>query len=200
MHLRHVLDDGQAQAGAACLPGVALVHPVEALKHMGQKNSTRLSSMGRRAICSFAPRPCFSSSWDISVIHTGFNLAATAVLLPMNKLLVKMAYAIIPRENTPQKQEPLDALVREVKSRHVRRLRDGLCTVEYGFVLEDLLTACERTADHCSNVAVEMLQVSEGKLEAHEYLNALKAGELHESAAFAEQFAKYKALYAFPEE
>ena len=99
----------------------------------------------------------------------------------------------------PQEQV-VDALVREVKSRHVRRLRDGLCTVEYGFVLEDLLTACERTADHCSNIAVEMLQVAEGKLEAHEYLNALKAGELRESAAFAEQFAKYKAQYAFPEE
>ena len=99
----------------------------------------------------------------------------------------------------PQEQV-IDALVREIKSRHVRRLRDGLCTVEYGFVLEDLLTACERTADHCSNVAVEMLQVSEGKLEAHEYLNALKAGELHESAAYAESFARYKARYAFPEE
>ena len=99
----------------------------------------------------------------------------------------------------PQEQV-VDALVREVKSRHVRRLRDGLCKVEYGFILEDLLTACERTADHCSNVAVEMLQVSEGKLEAHEYLNALKAGELHESAAFAEQFARYKAQYRFPEE
>ena len=99
----------------------------------------------------------------------------------------------------PQEQV-VDALVREVKSRHVRRLRDGLCTVEYGFVLEDLLTACERTADHCSNVAVEMLQVAEGKLEAHEYLNALKAGELYESAAFAEHFARYKAKYAFPEE
>ena len=99
----------------------------------------------------------------------------------------------------PQEQV-VDVLVREVKSRHVRRLRDGLCTVEYGFVLEDLLTACERTADHCSNVAVEMLQVSEGKLEAHEYLNALKAGELHESAAYSERFARYKAQYAFPEE
>ena len=99
----------------------------------------------------------------------------------------------------PQEQV-VDTLVREVKSRHVRRLRDGLCSVEYGFVLEDLLTAFERTADHCSNVAVEILQVSEGKLEAHEYLNALKAGELHESAAYAERFARYKAQYLFPEE
>ena len=107
---------------------------------------------------------------------------------------LEQAIKIEPREQV------VDALVREVKSRHVRRLRDGRCTVEYGFVLEDLLTACERTADHCSNVAVEMLQVAEGKLEAHEYLNALKAGELHESAAFAEQFARYKAQYTFPEE
>ena len=99
----------------------------------------------------------------------------------------------------PQEQV-VDTLVREVKSRHVRRLRDGVCSVEYGFVLDDLLTAYERTADHCSNIAVEMLQVSEGKLEAHEYLNALKAGELHESAAFSERFARYKAHYAFPEE
>ena len=301
-----------------------------------------------------------AAAWDIAVIHTCFNIAATAVLMPMNRLLVKLAYLIIPHEYTPQKEELLDerllatpavavqraheiagemaadaaramhlamgltkkfesgileqvteledktdryedalntylvklsgmnlsvhdnrilntllytvsdiermadhamaiahaalemqekkiefsqqargelavleqavldvvdrtvaaygsfdlaqaikiepqeqvvdALVREVKSRHVRRLRDGLCTVEYGFVLEDLLTACERTADHCSNVAVEMLQVAEGKLEAHEYLHALKAGELHESAAFSERFARYKAQYAFPEE
>ena len=107
---------------------------------------------------------------------------------------LKLALKVEPQEQV------VDALVREVKSRHVRRLRDGLCTVEYGFVLEDLLTACERIADHCSNVAVEMLQVSEGKLEAHEYLNALKAGELLESAAFADRFARYKAQYSFPDE
>ncbi len=106
----------------------------------------------------------------------------------------QMAIRIEPQEQV------VDSLVREVKSRHVRRLRDGLCTVEYGFVLEDLLTAFERTADHCSNVAVEILQVSQGKLEAHEYLTALKAGELEESAAFAERFAQYKARYTFPED
>ncbi len=103
------------------------------------------------------------------------------------------------RKVEPQEQV-VDALVREVKSRHIRRLRDGLCSVEYGFVLEDLLTAFERSADHCSNVAVEILQVAEGKLEAHEYLNSLKSGELQESAAFAERFARYKAQYAFPED
>ena len=113
------------------------------------------------------------------------------------------AYEVFDRDlalKVEPQEQVIDALVREVKSRHIRRLRDGLCSVEYGFVLEDLLTAFERTADHCSNVAVEMLQVAEGKLEAHEYLNALKAGELHESAAYAERFARYKAQYIFPEE
>ena len=105
-----------------------------------------------------------------------------------------LAMKVEPREQV------VDALAREIKSRHVRRLRDGLCSVEYGFVLEDLLTAYERTADHCSNIAVEMLQVAEGKLEAHEYLNALKGGELQESASFTQNFDRYKEQYTFPDE
>ena len=99
----------------------------------------------------------------------------------------------------PQEQV-IDSLVHEIRSRHVRRLRDGQCSVEYGFELEDLLTAYERSADHCSNVAVEILQVAEGKLEAHEYLNALKAGELEESAKFTERFDRYRTRYTFPDE
>ena len=99
----------------------------------------------------------------------------------------------------PQEQV-VDGLVREVKSRHVRRLRDGMCSTEYGFVLEDLLTSYERIADHCSNVAVEMLQVAEGKLEAHEYLGALKSGQLDESAKYSERFRKYRKRYSFPED
>ena len=99
----------------------------------------------------------------------------------------------------PQEQV-IDELVRKIKANHVRRLRDGLCTVEYGFVLEDILTAYRRTADHCSNVAVELLQVAEGKLEAHKYLGALKAGQLDESASFSKQMAEYAAQYSFTEE
>ena len=92
------------------------------------------------------------------------------------------------------------ALVREVKSRHVRRLRDGKCTVEYGFVLDDLLTAFERIADHCSNMAIEMLQSAEDKMEVHEYLNALRSGELDESANYNKRIGVYAERYAFPEE
>ena len=97
-------------------------------------------------------------------------------------------------------EEVIDALVREVKSRHVRRLRDGKCTVEYGFVLDDLLTSYERIADHCSNMAVEMLQSAEDKMEVHEYLNALRAGELDESVKYNQRIGMYTARYQFPEE
>ncbi|MBR5571825.1 MAG: Na/Pi cotransporter family protein [Oscillospiraceae bacterium] len=113
------------------------------------------------------------------------------------------AYAAFDRAEAA-KVEPLQQvvskLVREIKSRHVRRLRDGLCTVEYGFVLEDILTACERTADHCSNVAVEILQVAQGKLESHQYLHALKSGKLDESAAFSERLHRYEENYHFPDD
>ena len=100
--------------------------------------------------------------------------------------------------------EPQDqviaALVKQIKSNHIRRLRDGLCSVEYGIALEDLLNSYNRSAAHCSNVAVEMLQVAEGKLEAHEYLGDLKAGKLEESARYNEHYDNYRARYAIPEQ
>jgi len=129
------------------------------------------------------------------------NVLETAVMDVINSTVTAFETQDLYQAMKVEPQEQVvDALVKEVKSRHVRRLRDGLCTVEYGFVLEDLMTNYERSADHCSNVAVEMLQVSEGKLEAHEYLNALKGGKLQESAQFSERFQKYRAKYTFPEE
>jgi len=98
----------------------------------------------------------------------------------------------------PQDQV-ISSLVKQIKSNHIRRLRDGLCSVEYGIALEDLLNSYNRSAAHCSNVAVEMLQVAEGKLEAHEYLGELKAGNLVESANYAEHYNSYRAKYAIPE-
>ena len=97
-------------------------------------------------------------------------------------------------------EQVVDALVKEVKSRHVRRLRDGLCSVEYGFVLDDLLTSWERCADHCSNIAVEMLQMAEGKMDAHGYLNALKSGQLRESECFSQMYRRFLRQYPFDAE
>jgi phosphate:Na+ symporter len=72
-------------------------------------------------------------------------------------------------------EEVIDGINMEVKRRHVRRLRKGKCTIDVGFILSDLGTDYERIADHCSNIAVCILEVSEGMFDTHEYLEHLKA-------------------------
>ena len=139
---------------------------------------------------SFSEQACA----ELAVLTKAVNDIIARVVKAYTNMDMTQAMKVEPQEQV------IDNLVREIKSRHVRRLREGKCSVEYGFVLEDLLTAFERSADHCSNVAIEILQVGEGKLETHEYLNALKSGALQESAKFAERFRRYQARYTFPEE
>lgn len=74
-------------------------------------------------------------------------------------------------------EEVIDGLNKELKQRHIRRLREGKCTIELGFVLSDITTNCERIADHCSNVAVSVLQVKHTELESHGYLDRLRAND-----------------------
>lgn len=94
-------------------------------------------------------------------------------------------------------EEVVDGLVREVKSRHIARLQAGVCTIEYGFVLDDLLTSYERIADHCSNIAVAMIEVAADRFDTHEYLNSVKHGG---SVKFEQRYEKYCGRYTFPPE
>lgn len=57
-------------------------------------------------------------------------------------------------------EEVIDGLSLDVKQRHVRRLRKGKCTIELGFILSDVITNFERVSDHCSNIAVCLVQVN----------------------------------------
>ena len=91
-------------------------------------------------------------------------------------------------------EQVVDGLVREVKTRHIARLQAGACTIEYGFVLDDLLTNYERIADHCSNIAVAMIEVSEDRFDTHEYLNHIKNGE---SPSFEKRYERYRGRYTF---
>lgn len=74
-------------------------------------------------------------------------------------------------------EEVIDQLNIDVKKRHVKRLRKGKCTIEMGFILSDIITDFERVADHCSNIAVSLLQKGDDDFEAHEYLDILKSGD-----------------------
>ena len=96
-----------------------------------------------------------------------------------------------------KKVEPLeqviDKLKRQIKNNHIKRLKEGNCTMEYGFVLSDLLTNFERVADHCSNIAVCLLEIAQGALDTHEYLSHVKEDGENE---FFELYDQYKAKYS----
>lgn len=78
---------------------------------------------------------------------------------------VRMAMHVEPLE------EVIDTLSKKVKENHIKRLQKGKCTIEMGFILEDVLTCLERVSDHCSNVAVEMITIVENEYNTHEYFN-----------------------------
>ena len=74
-------------------------------------------------------------------------------------------------------EEIIDGLNLDIKQRHVKRLRKGKCSIELGFILTDIITNFERVSDHCSNIAVCLLQVSEDEFDTHAYIDGLKAGD-----------------------
>ena len=102
------------------------------------------------------------------------------------------------------KVEPMetvvDELVRAIKARHVARLQAGRCSIEYGLVLEDLLTNYERVCDHCSNVAVAQIEVAQDSFDTHAYLNDLRYGnDTKESEQFRRRLDRYRERYLFPD-
>ncbi len=92
-------------------------------------------------------------------------------------------------------EEVIDELNKDVKKRHVKRLRKGKCTIELGLALSDIATNYERVADHCSNISVYMIQVQDNQLEEHEYVNYLKE---EDNRYFTEQVAEFKNKYLLP--
>lgn len=102
-------------------------------------------------------------------------------------------------ENDPQRaarveplEEIIDGLCDEMKSHHVDRLQSGSCTLDLGFVFNDLLTNYERVADHCSNIAVAIIELESDSFDTHEYLNSVRAMK---SSSFARYYEEYKQEY-----
>lgn len=95
--------------------------------------------------------------------------------------------------NVEPLEQVVDRLKRKIKSNHISRLRQGDCTMELGFILSDLLTNYERVADHCSNIAVCLIEIAHDSFETHEYLSSIKN---HNDESFDEQYAFYKEKYS----
>ena len=96
-----------------------------------------------------------------------------------------------------KKIEPLEQVIDRIKfklkQRHITRLQNGECTIESGFIFSDFITNCERVADHCSNVAVCLIQVAEDSFDTHEYLQNLRD---HGDVSFDELYKMYKEKYS----
>ena len=92
-------------------------------------------------------------------------------------------------------EEVIDELNKNVKKRHIKRLRKGKCTIELGLVLSDIATNYERVADHCSNIAVCLIQEQDSGLEEHDFMNHL---DEEENKWFEDQVDAYKQIYQLP--
>lgn len=92
-------------------------------------------------------------------------------------------------------EEVIDSLNYEIKQRHIRRLRKGKCTIELGFILSDVITSLERVSDHCSNIAVCLLQVSVDEYETHAYLEGIRR---EDNPDFRGRVLAYRERYSLP--
>ena len=91
-------------------------------------------------------------------------------------------------------EQAIDFITSEIKSRHVTRLQNGECTIETGFILSDLLNNYERVSDHCSNIAVAIIELDHRSFGTHAYLNSIKSNENKDFCADYEYYVEKYAL------
>ena len=82
-----------------------------------------------------------------------------------------------------------------LRNRHISRLKKGECSVEAGFIWSDLLTDLERSSDHCSNIALSILDAHEHNMNAHQVLRSMKEG----NPPFREKLDEYSRKYMLPQ-
>ena len=91
-------------------------------------------------------------------------------------------------------EETMDRLIEEVRMRHIQRLQTGDCTIQTGFVLSDLLTNFERVSDHCSNIAVCVIEEQDANLDRHAYIHDLQA-----DGSFTQRLKRDLETYRLPQ-
>ena len=86
-------------------------------------------------------------------------------------------------------EELIDDLCDQIKLNHIERLQQGICTINHGFVFNDIITNCERASDHCSNIAVAMIELHSDAFRTHSYTHALREKETPEFRQAYQEFA-----------
>ena len=87
-------------------------------------------------------------------------------------------------------EQVVDVLAARSKKNHIDRVQNGKCTIQLGFVLSDLLANFKRISDHCSNIAVAVIESAQGSFDGHQYLHEVKASGAHNFAEYYEEYCK----------
>ncbi len=125
---------------------------------------------------------------ELAVLEKAIHDILKITMLSYSEEDTKLAGQVEPLE------EVIDALNLDIKQRHIKRLRKGKCTIELGFILSDITTNLERVSDHCSNIAICLLQVDE-EYDPHAYLDELKRKD---NMDFAGKVMAYRERYRLP--
>ncbi len=89
-------------------------------------------------------------------------------------------------------EQVVDNLTAQIKSNHISRVQKGECSIELGFILYDVLGNYQRISDHCSNIAVAIIEAEKNSFDAHKYLNDVKYGNDEFNSAYESFESKYK--------
>ena len=87
-------------------------------------------------------------------------------------------------------EQVIDDLIYQVRRNHIARLQSGVCTIQHGFILNDILTSYSRVSDHCSNIAVAVIESQHGTFDTHEYLDSVKNMDNPEFRRLYEEYSK----------
>ena len=123
---------------------------------------------------------------ELTVLNNALREILTLTVEAFSKNDLTEAVKVEPLEQV------IDDLTKEIRNYHIERLQKGKCDSRLGVFLTDYITNCERASDHCSNIAVCLIQTHNSSFETHDYLNELKAGQ---EPAFVGQFTMYQDKY-----
>ena len=128
------------------------------------------------------------SAWrELRVLSTAVTDVLTLAMRAFQSGDAALARRVEPLEQV------VDDLTKELRSRHISRLQSGGCTIELGFILSDLITNCERVADHCSNIAATLIENTLGGFEMHGY-----TGQVVCSTEYQRHYDEYSRRYSLP--
>lgn len=143
-----------------------LHHAIENFERIGDycENILKIKKTINKKNINFSDK----AKYELSVL-----MAATTKIITLTNEAFKMNDVSKAREIEPL-EEAIDKIKKELKNRHLKRIEEGKCSVDQGFVYLDLINALERIADHCSNLAVAMIELESGDYNVHKYTRDLK--------------------------